>query len=113
MTTTRAGAIRDYYRAYEADDRDAVERLLTGDFTFTSPQDDRIDRQAFFERCFPTADRISRQDLIHVVRAGHRDVFVLYEYDLVSGGTFRNAEVISVVGERIVEVQVFFGGQVA
>ena len=48
-----------------------------------------------------------------MVRAGDRDVFVLYEYDLTSGGTFRNAEVITVAGERIVEVQVFFGGQVA
>ena len=105
--------VRANFDAYLSHDRAACEALLADEFVFTSPQDDRIDRQAFFERCFPTADRVSRQDLIHVVRAGDRDVFVLYEYDLVSGGTFRNAEVISVVGERIVEVQVFFGGQVA
>ena len=105
--------VRANFDAYFSQDRAACEALLADEFVFTSPQDDRIDRQAFFERCFPTADRISRQDLIHVVCAGDRDVFVLYEYDLVSGGTFRNAEVISVVGERIVEVQVFFGGQVA
>ena len=105
--------VRANFDAYLSQDRSACEALLADEFVFTSPQDDRIDRQAFFERCFPTADRVSRQDLIHMVRAGDRDVFVLYEYDLVSGGTFRNAEVISVVGERIVEVQVFFGGQFA
>lgn len=104
--------VRANFDAYLNQDRAACEALLAEEFVFTSPQDDHIDRRAFFERCFPTADRVSRQDLIHVVRAGDRDVIVLYEYDLVSGGTFRNAEVITVADEQIVEVQVFFGGQV-
>jgi ketosteroid isomerase-like protein len=105
--------VRANFDAYLSQDRAACEAVLADEFVFTSPQDDHIDRQAFLERCFPTADRVSRQDLIHVVRAGEHDVFVLYEYDLTSGGTFRNAEVITVAGDRIVEVQVFFGGQVA
>ena len=28
---------------------------------FTGPQDGRIDRAAFFERCFPTANRLRTQ----------------------------------------------------
>ncbi|HKA05457.1 MAG TPA: hypothetical protein VKD67_14075 [Acidimicrobiales bacterium] len=36
-------SFRDHYHAYEPHDRDVVERLLSDDFTLTSPQDDRID----------------------------------------------------------------------
>ena len=77
-----------------------------------SPYDDHIGREAFFERCFPTADRFSRQELVHVTPAGGGDVFLMYEYDLASGGTYRNTELITVVDGRIVEIQVFFGGAV-
>ena len=45
--------IRRYYQAYENDDRPAIEQLLHPDFTFTSPDDDRIDRVTYFEQCWP------------------------------------------------------------
>jgi ketosteroid isomerase-like protein len=105
--------VRANFAAYLSQDRAACEALLADELTFTSPQDDHIDRQAFLERCFPTADRVSRQELLHVTPADDRDVFVLYEYDLKSGGTHRNAEVITVIDDRIVEIQVFFGGPVS
>jgi ketosteroid isomerase-like protein len=104
--------VRANFDAYLRQDRAACEALLADDMTFTSPQDDHIDKSAFLERCFPTADRVSRQELIHVTRADDRDVFIMYEYDLTSGGTHRNTELITVVDGRIVEVQVFFGGPV-
>ena len=102
--------VRAQFDAYRRQDRAASEALLAPQLTFTSPQDDHIDRQAFFERCFPTADRVSRQELLHVVPAGAQDVFIMYEYDLKTGGTHRNTELISVVDDQIVEMQVFFGG---
>ena len=57
--------------------------------------------------------RNSRQELIHVVRPDEDDVLIVYEYDLKTGGTYRNAELITVAEGRIVEIQVFFGGAVA
>ena len=66
---------------------------------------------AYFERCFPTADRFVRQDLLHVVQSDGDDVLVMYEYELETGERHRNVEVITVRGDQIVEVQVFFGGQ--
>jgi ketosteroid isomerase-like protein len=104
--------VRANFDAYLRQDRAACEALLADELTFTSPQDDHIDRTAFLERCFPTADRVSRQELVHVVPADEHDVFVMYEYDLKSGGTHRNTELITVVDNRIVEIQVFFGGAV-
>jgi ketosteroid isomerase-like protein len=102
--------VRANFDAYRRQDRAACEALLSEELTFTSPQDDHIDKADFLERCFPTADRFSRQELVHVVRASEHDVFVMYEYDLEAGGTYRNAELITVVDNQIVEIQVFFGG---
>lgn len=110
---TPVDIVRANFAAYLRQDRATCEALLADDMVFTSPQDDHIDRQEFLERCFPTADRVSRQELMHVVLAGEQDVFVLYEYDLKAGGTHRNAEVITVVDGQIVEVQVFFGAEVS
>src|SRR4051794_2299488 len=104
--------VRANFDAYVRQDRSAAEKLIGEDLVFTSPQDDHIDRASFFERCFPTASRVSRQELLHVVPAGGRDVFIAYEYDLEAGGTYRNTELITVANDRIVEIQVFFGGLV-
>ncbi|GIG67633.1 nuclear transport factor 2 family protein [Phytomonospora endophytica] len=105
--------VRAMFAAYRAQDRAAAEALIGEDFHFTSPRDERIDRAAFFARCFPTADRFTRQDLLQVVPGEGEDVFTLYEYDLADGGgTFRNTEVSTVRDGLVVETQVFFGGAV-
>jgi ketosteroid isomerase-like protein len=107
---TPEDVVRASFDAYVRQDRDAAEALMGPDLVFTSPHDDHVDRDAFFERCFPTADRFSRQELLHVAPAGAGYVFITYEYDLRTGGTYRNTELITVEGGRVVEVQVFFGG---
>jgi ketosteroid isomerase-like protein len=104
--------VRAQFDAYRAQDRAAADRLLSDDLTFTSPQDDHIDKAAFLERCFPTADRFSAQEILQLVHAGSGGVFVLYEYELTSGERHRNTEYITVQDGRIVDIQVFFGGRV-
>ena len=104
--------VRANFDAYVQQDRGTAESLVGDDLVFTSPQDDHIDRAAYFERCFPTADRVARQELLHVTPAGNGDVFILYEYELTAGGTHRNTELITVTDGRITEIQVFFGGEV-
>jgi len=99
------------FAAYLQQDRADAEQLLHADLRFTSPQDDHIDRAAYLERCFPTAGRVSRQDLLHVTEADEQDVFVMYEYQLTTGETHRNTELITVEGDQVREVQVFFGGR--
>ena len=101
------------FDAYRRQDRAAMEELLAPDYRFTSPQDDHIDRAAFMERCFPTADRFVRHEIVHVVAGRGGSVFVMYEYELRDGaGTYRNVEYVTVRGGRLVETQVFFGGKV-
>ncbi|WP_199432243.1 nuclear transport factor 2 family protein [Qaidamihabitans albus] len=109
---TNADVVRACFASYLAQDRAAAESLIAEDFVFTSPQDDHIDRAAFFERCFPTAGRLVTQELLHVTPTDGDDVFVLYEYQLRTGERHRNTEVLTVRDGRIVETQVFFGGRV-
>jgi len=104
--------VRASFDAYLGQDRDTAERLIAQDLVFTSPQDDHIDKAAYLERCFPTADRLVSQEILELVGAGEDGVFILYEYELKTGERHRNTEFITVRGGQLVEIQVFFGGQV-
>ncbi|HEV7626937.1 MAG TPA: nuclear transport factor 2 family protein [Streptomyces sp.] len=104
--------VRSCIESYVAQDRETAEQLIADDFEFTSPQDDHIDRAAFFDRCFPTADRLRSQETLAVVPATGDDVFVMYEYELKTGERHRNVELSTVRNGRITETQVFFGGRV-
>ncbi|HEX6255294.1 MAG TPA: nuclear transport factor 2 family protein [Euzebyales bacterium] len=109
---TNSDIVRATFTAYLDQDRDAADRLLADDFVFTSPQDNHIDKATWFDRCFPTVDRLASYEVLHVVPTGGDDVFVLYEYELSGGGRFRNTEVHTVRDGRVHEVQVFFGGRI-
>ncbi|GAA3502848.1 hypothetical protein GCM10019016_099570 [Streptomyces prasinosporus] len=112
MSEGTTGIVEAAFRHYGSQDRDAASALYADDFSFTSPQDDHIDKAAFFERCFPTAGRMAEQRLLHVVPADEELVLVLYEYALTTGGRYRNMEAIRVRDGLIREVRVFFGGAV-
>lgn len=66
MAQSNTDIVRGAFEAYRAQDRDAAEPLYSPDFVFTSPQDDHIDREAFFERCFPTATRLRDQEILQL-----------------------------------------------
>jgi ketosteroid isomerase-like protein len=104
--------VAEAFRCYHEQDLAAALGLYAEDFRFTSPQDDHIDKSDYFERCFPTTDRVARQELLHLVPAGESTVFAQYEYDLRAGGTYRNMEAITMRDGLIHEVQVYFGGAV-
>ena len=58
------------------------------------------------------AGRLRSQEILELVSAGEDQAFILYEYELRTGGRYRNTELIRVRDGQIVEIQVFFGGQV-
>ena len=98
-------------RAYRDQHREVAEGLLAQELTFTSPNDDHIDRSAYFEKCFPTADRFRSQTLLHSAELDSDHAVIVYEYELHSGERFRNTEMITVREGRATEIQVFFGGR--
>ena len=99
---------RDAYGAYESGDRRVLEELLTDDFTFYSPPDPGIDRATYFQRCWPTAELIESFEFKRLVEAGD-EVFVTYESTKTDGKRFRNTEVLTVEGDKLRRVEVYFG----
>jgi catechol 2,3-dioxygenase-like lactoylglutathione lyase family enzyme len=99
---------RAAYDAYVSKDRAAIEALIADDFHFSSPLDNRLDRTAYFARCWPNSKTTQAFEFIHLVRDGER-VFVTYEASGAGGHRFRNTEIVTVRGSQIVEVEVYFG----
>jgi ketosteroid isomerase-like protein len=99
---------RALYDAVEAKDRRVAERLIADDFRFFSPWDNGLDRNKYFEICWPQTVRFRDFKLTDAIADGER-VFVTYEAVLDDGDRFRNAEVLTVRNGRISAVEVYFG----
>jgi ketosteroid isomerase-like protein len=106
--TKLTNIVRAYFDAYESEDRAVAETLLADDFTFTSPNDDAIDRATYFERCWPNSDA-AREQLIEKIVVDGDKAFVTYLCSSAGGKSFRNTEFMTFVDGRIASVNVYFG----
>ena len=107
----RLQTARASYRAYESGDRRVLEEVLSGDFVFYSPPDPGIDRETYFERCWPNAGQLERFDFVRLIEAGE-EVIVTYEATRKDGTRFRNTEVLAFDGDKISRAEVYFGWDV-
>lgn len=111
LSAGNAATVRQYYRGWEVKDWTAFDRLLTDDFTFTSPMDAHIDKSAFKKGCWDTqVPFIGHFDLEHLVGSGD-DAFVMYLGHTTNGKTFRNVEYLRLRGGRVAAVECYFGAQ--
>jgi hypothetical protein len=108
MTTPPREAVLRFMRAFHQQERDVAESMMTDDFVFTSPQDDHIDRSAWLERCFPSADHFDGPARTLQIIEVDGIVLHRYEYD-VAGRTYRNMEATRVRDGLVCEVEVYFG----
>jgi ketosteroid isomerase-like protein len=102
---------RECYLAYVQSDREMVERHLSDDFIFYSPADPGIDRQSYFERCWPNADVIQATDFKRLIESGD-EVVVTYESTKSDGKRFRNTEILTFHGDKVCRAEVYFGWDV-
>jgi hypothetical protein len=82
--------------------------LIADDFHFTSPLDNRIDRAAYFRRCWPNSAGITGFDFVYMVGDGNR-VHVTYEGRNTGGKRFRNTEILTIRDGQIIDAEVYFG----
>ena len=108
MTDPTISIARKAYQAYIDKDRAAIEAVIGDNFHFTSPLDNRLNRQAYFDRCWKNSETITDFTFINLVGDGER-VFVTYEGQSATGKRFRNTEIMTVRKDKIVEVEVYFG----
>lgn len=105
---SKAEIIRALFAAYLSNDRKSVEDSFTDDFRFTSPYDDRLDKVAYFERCWRNSDWIERHD-IEKIFVQDDEAFVTYKCVAKGGKSFRNTEFFAFAGDRINRIDVYFG----
>jgi ketosteroid isomerase-like protein len=103
---------KDVYGAYESGDRSVVETLLTDDFTFFSPPDPGIDRETYFERCWPNSQSLAQFEFLRLIEHGD-EVLVTYEATRTDGSRFRNTEILTFEGDRMCRAEVYFGWDVS
>jgi len=108
METDPIAVVRRCYQAYADSDRAAAEAVIAEDFHFTSPLDNRIDRETYFARCWPNNEWITGYEFIRLISDGEQ-VVATYIGQSSRGQPFRNTEVLTVRDGRIVEVEVYFG----
>ena len=113
MTTTKTARVLAFFAAFHEQNEAAARSMVAPGFTFTSPQDDHLDVEKYFEVCFPTAAHFAWQTIMETAEVGDT-VLVRYEYEVADGGgRYRNMEATTVGDDdRISEVQVYFGGAV-
>ena len=69
---------RKIYQAYVDKDRAAIEALLSEDFHFTSPLDNRLSRATYFDRCWKNSETTTGFRVVNLVSEGEQ-VLVTYE----------------------------------
>jgi ketosteroid isomerase-like protein len=108
MSIDRRETTRAMYRAYETGEREVLDERLAEDFTFYAPPDPGIDRDTYFERCWPNAGNTASFEFERMIEAGE-EVIVTYEATRKDGSRFRNTEVVTFRGDDVVKVEVYFG----
>lgn len=106
--TEKEDLVRRSFAAYMTVARADMEAILHPGFTFTSPYDDHIGWEDYFERCWANAGSFERFE-IQQVNATSDGCFVLYEGRSKRGASFRNVEYFRFEDGLIRSVEVFFG----
>ncbi|HEY3811711.1 MAG TPA: nuclear transport factor 2 family protein [Caulobacteraceae bacterium] len=102
--------VRRYYKSWEVRDWAPFDAMLTKDFTFSSPNDDRIDLATFKQKCWDSqVDFIKGFDL-EVVMAKGDQVVVEYLCHTKNGKGLRNVEIHRVNDGKIEQIDCYFGG---
>lgn len=107
-TMTHADIIKSCFKAYETNERSLIEPYLSDAFTFTSPYDDRISRDEYFQRCWPNSKLFKSLQLLRIIESGD-EAFVTYEAEKTDGKRFRNTEFFTFSNHQLQSVEVFFG----
>jgi ketosteroid isomerase-like protein len=108
MAVDRKQLAKDAYRAFAAGDREFYEERLSDDFTFSAPPDPLLDRDGYFERCWPGAGQGQEFKFVRVIESGD-EVVVTYESRRPDGSGGRNTEILTFHCDKISRVEVYFG----
>ena len=104
--------VRAMYTAWQTADREAIERLLAPEYSFSAPPDPLLDRAGYFERCWPGAGAHPRSFEFRRLAALGDEVVVTYLATRPDGTQFQNTEIFGFAGEQLARTEVYFGWDV-
>jgi hypothetical protein len=78
---------KEYYKSYPARDRRTIHALVSDSFRFTSPLDNQLDRQFYFERCWAAWRAMAAIEIKRPITDGDH-VIVTRETRKKNGGWF-------------------------
>lgn len=103
--------IRQYYAAWEKGDWQALDSLVTANFTFSSPNDDHDSKSVFKTRCWvPNVKLIGHFDLQEIAGNGN-DALVMYVLYIKNGKRIENIEHFHLRDGKVESVRCYFGQQ--
>ncbi|MBS1935113.1 MAG: DUF4440 domain-containing protein [Bacteroidetes bacterium] len=101
--------IKAYFLGYEKKDWNMIAGQLSGDFTFTSPNnDDHIPLAIYKERCWPTSKFFKKIEFEKIMDQGN-SAFVIYNITTTDNKVVRNAEYYTFSNGKIKSIECFFG----
>ena len=111
--SNRTELVKQFYEAFAKVDRNEfVETILAADFTFSAPPDPLLDRDGFFEKCWPHG--VNLKDIHYTRLIEHGDEVILtHEYRKPNGIKACNTDIFTFREDKIVRLEVFFGWDIA
>lgn len=100
--------IKKYFAAYESNEKETIEELLSDDFRFSSPDDPYIDKAAYFKKCWPFSENAKLYKIENLIELDD-EAFVQYECETINGNKFKNTEFFKLKGNKIKKVEVYYG----
>ncbi len=107
--SNRTELVKQFYEAFSKVDRsDFIENLLAPNFTFSAPPDPFLDRDGFFEKCWPHGGNL--KDIEYTRAVEHDDeVIITHEYTKPDGIRACNTDIFTFTGDNIIRFEVYFG----
>lgn len=98
-----------YIEAYKLSDRAQIESVIADEFKFTSPQDNGIGRDEYFQRCWTSMHGHVDNMMIERLMVEEAGAYVTYLVTLKDGRQLSNTEFLTFEDGKINTIHVYFG----
>ena len=105
---SRIQLTKGLYEAFMSGDRKFYEEHLSDDFVFSSPVDVGLDKDGYFNRCWPGAGKGGKINYIRLIESND-EVVVTYESISAGAKKGRNTEIICFKDNKVSRIEVYFG----
>ncbi len=100
--------VKSVFRAFQNQERENLENILSPDFLFSSPHDKKLNKEQYFELCYPFSERVKNYEFQTIMEKGN-EVFVIYKCSVADQEAFINSEYFTIENGKVKSVKVFFG----